>query len=140
MDTHTATSRSCVPGQREERHIAGEDDDVELVSERQRDEVGFQPGPVGREPTRFRDHRRIDIDPDDVDAVPGELDRDAAGTQPASSTDRGLQGTDEGRFAVDVDTLRRGRVEPGLVVAALEASHRAPVTAGSAGRVCQTER
>jgi len=66
--------RRSVPNRAEQRNVPGHHDDIEQAAEVEGSQVGVDPGQVRRSAASFGNHRRIDVDPDDVDTVLGQLD------------------------------------------------------------------
>ena len=69
---------------------------------------------------RLVEHRRVDIDADDVDAMASELDGDPAGAAPCVQDARRVEAPDQRGFAMDVDALRGESIEAGLVGSSVE--------------------
>ena len=103
LHAHACCSeRGFGAGRREERHVARHHHDLEGSAEVERRQVVADPFDVGGESLRRREHRRIGVDSDDLDAPMGELDRDA--TRAASRVEHGRRSEphDERDLAVHV--------------------------------------
>src|SRR3990172_3938949 len=87
---------------KEDHHVAGQDDGVEVAAEVDCRKVGQVPVDGGRLASRGVEHLRIDVGADNVEATAGQLAADAA--RPAAGVKHGLraEGLDEIRLAVDV--------------------------------------
>ena len=116
---HSRDQRRLRPRRREDRHVAGHDDKIERSPEFELAEVRPYPLDVRCQPLRRREHRVINVGPDHLDPMPGQLDGHSSRATPGVQNGRRRVRPDEGRLPVHV--LPRGGqpVELGLVVVTL---------------------
>ena len=74
-------------------------------------------------PTRHSDHRARHIDPDHLDAVSSELDRNSTRSAPCVEDRAWVEASHQCCLAMDVDPLLDERIETSLVRRAIEVGH-----------------
>ncbi len=92
---------------REQRDVAGHDDDVERAVEGEIGEVGHAPLELRAPPARGVDHRGVGVGTHDGEPTGGQLAGDAAGAAARVEHRAGSQRGDEVGLAVHIGTLRR---------------------------------
>ena len=112
--------RRLCAGFSEQRDVAGHDDDVEGATQVERGEVMLLPLELRSESACGVDHRRVDVDTDDLDVVAGEVDGDSPGTAPGVEDGGRVQRSNERGLAVHVLAVRGECVETRLVLVAVE--------------------
>ncbi|HZU73134.1 MAG TPA: hypothetical protein VE990_10245 [Acidimicrobiales bacterium] len=108
----------------ENGHVARHHDDLELPSQIQGRQVLLHPDQLWRQPARLPQHRCVAIDPDHIDASPGQLDRHPAGAAACVQHRPGQKGLNEVGLAVHALSTGGEGIETGLVGSPVEAERR----------------
>jgi enoyl-CoA hydratase len=106
---------------REQEHVACHEDHVEAAPELQFGEVRLDELDPGAPASSGAQHRRVEVDPDDLEATPHKLEGHASGTTACVEHRPRAKRADEVGLAVDLDALRCEPVEACLVVVTVPA-------------------
>jgi hypothetical protein len=115
--------RTSIRNRAEQRDISCHNDDIEQAIEDEGGQVGLDPRESGSPAASFGDHRRVDIDSNDFDAVMGQLDGYPSRTTSCVEDRPRVQGTNKGCLTVDIHSLFGQGVEPCLVRPSVESVH-----------------
>ena len=102
----------------EDHHVARHHDDVELPPDVDRREIRLDPLEVRCLEAGVADHRRVEIDADDVDAARRQFDRDPARTAAGIEHGAGVEPAHQVSFAMDRLALGGEGAPPRVVVVA----------------------
>ena len=133
---HVSSTRTdkilAVSGSTEDRHVPGEQDQVEGAAKVKVGEVALVPLDRGFEIACFGEHRGADVDADHFDAVAQKLDRHPSGAAASIEDGAGIEGEDEASFAMKIDPLGLKSIKSGLIARSVELLHLVSVPARGA--------
>lgn len=108
---------------REQRNVPRHQHHVEDPFEIERAHIGLDPGQLGRAFAGGSKHRRISVDPDNLDSAARELDADATRAAPGVEDGPRRERRDKAGLAVDVFASSRERIESALIVVTFPDHH-----------------
>ncbi len=107
-----------------QRDVSSHHNDIEDTTKCESGQVGLHPCEFGRHTTSLSDHRGVHVDPDDLDAVTGQLDGNPSRATSCVKDGPRAKRTNKGCLAMDVHSLFGQGVEPGLISPSVEPVHR----------------